>query len=97
MPGFIDPHLHPILGSVILNTKFASPFDWTFPWGEAKAVRGNQAFMAKVIAYSKELSNPTEPLVVWGYIEPFHGAMSRKVLDGILDHATNRGLAVLRA
>ena len=91
MPGFIDPHLHPILGSVILNTKFASPFDWTFPWGEAKAVRGNQAFMAKVIAYSKELSNPTEPLVVWGYMEPFHGAMSRKVLDGI---STTRPIVV---
>jgi predicted amidohydrolase YtcJ len=83
MPGFIDPHLHPILGSVILNTRFASPFDWVFPWGDAKAVRGHEAFMAKVIAYSKELSNPTEPLVVWGYMEPFHGAMSRKVLDGI--------------
>ena len=83
MPGFIDPHLHPILGSVILNTRFASPFDWTFPWGEAKAVRGSQAFKAKVVEYGKELKTPTEPLVVWGYMEPFHGAMSRKVLDAI--------------
>jgi predicted amidohydrolase YtcJ len=83
LPGFIDPHLHPILGSVILNTKFASPFDWTFPWGKAKAVRGNQAFMTKVIEYSNALDNPTEPLVIWGYMEPFHGAMSRQALDGV--------------
>ncbi len=48
MPGFIDPHLHPTLGAVILNTRFGSPFDWSFPWGEAKAVRRNQAFLAKV-------------------------------------------------
>lgn len=34
MPGFIDPHLHPILGAIVLNTKFASPFDWNFPWGK---------------------------------------------------------------
>ena len=54
LPGFIDPHLHPILGSVILN-------------GKAKAVRGN----------------PTEPLVIRGCMEPFHGAMSRQALDGV--------------
>ncbi|MEY2854956.1 MAG: hypothetical protein RL030_2088 [Pseudomonadota bacterium] len=83
MPGLIDPHLHPILGSVILNTKFASPFDWIFPWGDAKAVLGHEAFMARLIAYHKEPGDPLEPLVVWGYMEPFHGVMSRKVLDGV--------------
>jgi predicted amidohydrolase YtcJ len=39
--------------------------------------------MAKVISYSKELSNPEEPLVVWGYMEPFHGVMSRTLLDEV--------------
>ncbi len=46
MPGFIDPHLHPILGAIVLNTQFASPFDWNFPWGKMKAVRGHDAFIA---------------------------------------------------
>ncbi len=83
MPGFIDPHLHPILGAIILNTRFASPFDWVFPWGEANAVRGNETFLAKVKAYSDTLRDPAEPLVVWGYMEPFHGPMSRTTLDAI--------------
>jgi predicted amidohydrolase YtcJ len=83
MPGFIDPHLHPILGSVILNTKFASPFDWTFPWGKVSAIRGHEPFMNKVKEYDKGLTDPSELLVVWGYMEPFHGSMSRDELDAI--------------
>ena len=83
MPGFIDPHLHPILGSVILNTSFASPFDWTFPWGKVPAVRGHDAFMAKVKEYEKALKDPLEQLLVWGYMQPFHGRMSRAELDSV--------------
>ncbi|CAN1489050.1 COG1574 Predicted metal-dependent hydrolase with the TIM-barrel fold [Flavobacteriaceae bacterium] len=83
MPGLIDPHLHPNLGAMILNTKFATPFDWSFPWGNVKAVRGHEAFIAKVKEYEAELKDPIEPLVVWGFMEPFHGDISRKELDGI--------------
>jgi predicted amidohydrolase YtcJ len=83
MPGLIDPHLHPNLGAMILNTKFATPFDWSFPWGNVKAVRGHEAFIAKVKEYEAELKDPKEPLVVWGFMEPFHGNISRKELDEI--------------
>jgi predicted amidohydrolase YtcJ len=83
MPGFIDPHLHPNLGCFILNTKFATPFDWSFPWGKVNAVRGHKAFIDKIKEYANEITNPTEQLIVWGYMEPFHGEMSRKELDGI--------------
>ncbi len=83
MPGFIDPHLHPILGAIVLNTQFASPFDWNFPWGKMTAVRGHDAFIAKVKEYDAAMKNPTEQLIVWGYMEPFHGSMSRKELDAI--------------
>ncbi len=83
MPGFIDPHLHPILGSVVLNTKFATPFDWVFPWGKVNAVRGHDAFIAKVKEYNAALKNPAELLIVWGYMQPFDGNMSRRELDSI--------------
>jgi predicted amidohydrolase YtcJ len=83
MPGFIDPHLHPNLGCFILNTKFATPFDWSFPWGKVKAVRGHKAFINKIKEYANEIANPAEQLIVWGYMEPFHGEMSRKELDAI--------------
>jgi predicted amidohydrolase YtcJ len=83
MPGFIDPHLHPILGAIVLNTKFASPFDWNFPWGKMTAVRGHEAFIAKIKEYAAAMKDPKEQLIVWGYMEPFHGSMSRKELDAI--------------
>ncbi|MEN9685757.1 MAG: hypothetical protein RLZZ28_1543 [Bacteroidota bacterium] len=83
LPGFIDPHLHPNLGCFILNTKFATPFDWNFPWGKVNAVRGHKAFIDKVKEYANAITNPTEQLIVWGYMEPFHGAISRKELDAI--------------
>jgi predicted amidohydrolase YtcJ len=91
MPGFIDPHLHPILGSVILNTSFASPFDWNFPWGKVASIRGHKPFMDKVVEYDKALKDPLEQLVVWGYMEPFHGSMSRTELDSI---STTRPIVV---
>jgi predicted amidohydrolase YtcJ len=83
MPGFIDPHLHPILGAIVLNTQFASPFEWNFPWGKLTAVRGHDAFIAKVKEYDAAIKNPTAQLIVWGYMEPFHGSLSRKELDAI--------------
>jgi hypothetical protein len=83
IPGLIDPHLHPNLGAMILNTKFATPFDWSFPWGDVKAVRGHEAFITKVKDYNAELKDPKEPLVVWGFMEPFHGDITRQELDGI--------------
>ena len=83
MPGFIDPHLHPILGAIVLNTQFATPFDWNFPWGKMTAVRGHEAFIDKVKEYDAAMKDPTAQLIVWGYMEPFHGSMSRKELDAI--------------
>ena len=61
--------------------KFATPFDWKFPWGDAKAVRGHDAFIAKVKDYNISIKDPEEPLTVWGYLEPFHGSMSRQDTD----------------
>lgn len=59
MPGFIDPHLHPILGAIVLNTQFASPFDWNFPWGKMKAVKGHDAFIDKIKEYANAMKDPT--------------------------------------
>ena len=33
MPGFIDPHLHPSMASVILPMQFITALEWKLPWG----------------------------------------------------------------
>lgn len=83
MPGFIDAHMHPLQSASMLMPKYVTPFDWSFPWGDAPAVRGQQAFLDRVEANSKALDDPSEPLVVWGYLTPFHGELDRTLLDKI--------------
>ncbi len=83
MPGFIDPHNHPIQAASMIMPKFATPFDWKFPWGDAKAVRGQRAFLDKLYEYEKELKDPNEFLIVWGYLEPYHGKLNKTILDSI--------------
>ena len=33
LPGFIDPHLHPSMASVILPMQFITALEWKLPWG----------------------------------------------------------------
>jgi predicted amidohydrolase YtcJ len=83
LPGFIDPHLHPVQGASMLMPKYATPFDWKFPWGDAPAVRGQEAFLETIKGYEAALKSASEPLVVWGYLTPFHGDLDRGMLDKI--------------
>lgn len=39
MPGLIDPHLHPIMGAVLLPTEFITPEDWDLPGGYVTGLR----------------------------------------------------------
>lgn len=83
LPGFIDPHMHPIVGSMILQMKFFAPYEWNFPWGKAPAVRGNAAFIAAVKQAEQEMKDPDQTLFIWGYHELAHGKVQRAELDAI--------------
>lgn len=83
MPGFIDAHLHPLQGASMLMPRYVTPFDWSFPWGDAPAVRGQKAFLDRVKSHSDGLDDPAEPLVVWGHLKPFHGDLDRALLDKV--------------
>lgn len=91
MPGFVDSHLHPVQGATMLMPRYVTPFDWKFPWGDAKAIRGSEAFFAKVTDYERAVTDPTEPLIVWGYLEPYHDRLNRSILDKI---STSRPIIV---
>lgn len=82
MPGFIDAHMHPVQAASMLVPQFITPFDWKFPWGDAKAVRGSAEFMTKLKASEAGTADGV-PLVVWGYLKPFHGDLNRAMLDKV--------------
>lgn len=83
MPGFIDPHLHPSLGAVLLPTHFITALDWHRPDGVSKAVQGHNAYLDRLNQIEEGLTDPGEPLVTWGYHKIWHGKVDRSVLNGI--------------
>ncbi|MEM8564376.1 MAG: amidohydrolase, partial [Pseudomonadota bacterium] len=34
-PGFVDPHLHLWLSTLLISQEFITPADWQLPWGDA--------------------------------------------------------------
>lgn len=84
MPGLIDPHLHPIMGAVLLPTEFITPEDWNLPGNYVTGVRTPEAYrkrLADAIAASDATSG--KPFITWGYHELWHGSLSRADLDAI--------------
>ena len=82
-PGFIDPHLHPSLGALLLQCHFITAVDWRLPGGEvAERVHGHENYVRRLqtIHQSQESS---EPLLTWGYHKIWHGEMNRGILDQI--------------
>jgi predicted amidohydrolase YtcJ len=81
MPGFIDPHVHPIQSAVMLNIPFLAPDDWKLPSGDYPGVQsaaGYRARLAEMLAKSD-----ARPFITWGYHELFHGPLDRKALDAL--------------
>lgn len=83
LPGFIDPHMHPIVGGMILQMQFVAPYEWNFPWGKAPAIRGRDAFFEAAKKAERALKDPNQTLFLWGYHELAHSQITRTDLDSI--------------
>jgi predicted amidohydrolase YtcJ len=81
MPGFIDPHVHPIQSAVMLNLPFLAPDDWSLPSGTYPGVQTAEGYKQRL---SDMLSkSDAQPFITWGYHELFHGPLDRKALDAL--------------
>jgi len=83
LPGFIDQHLHPILGALTLSTEVIAPEDWVMPERTFKAAATPEEYLAKLKAAEAAMSNKNEWLFSWGYHNLWHGKLDRATLDGI--------------
>ena len=83
LPGLIDNHLHPIMAAILLPMDFVTPHDWNLPGREVKAVRGRDAYLARLRELEAAKTDPNEALFAWGYHHLFHGKISRADLDAI--------------
>lgn len=85
LPGFIDPHLHPLMAAVLLPTHFITPEDWTLPRGTKRGVKTEAAYrkqLADAIAQDS-VESQDAPFISWGYHSLWHGPLDRKALDAI--------------
>ncbi len=86
LPGFIDPHIHPVLAATILPMDIVSAMAWTTPRGVTERVVGREAFQARLRTLDRERSARGDAdgwILAWGYHAPYHGALSRADLDAV--------------
>lgn len=81
MPGFIEPHIHPMQTIMMLPIPFISPESWELPGKAYPAARGKAAYEERL---REELGKSEDELfITWGHHKLFHGDMDRALLDSI--------------
>ncbi len=81
MPGFIEPHVHPMQTIMMLPLPFISPEAWELPGKTYPAARGKEAYEKRL---KEELAKSDDKLfITWGHHRLFHGDMDRALLDRI--------------
>ncbi|MCK5807849.1 amidohydrolase family protein [bacterium] len=81
MPGFIEPHLHPLIAAVLLSGDIIAPHDWSVPDGLKKGVEGHDAYMKRVAQSIAKKGKPNEALFIWGYHQLWHGNLDKQMLN----------------
>lgn len=77
LPGFVEPHMHIWMSSLLLSMDFITPADWAFPWGYVKGVQNEKAYFDQLARLEQSLPEG-EPLITWGYHNYFHGQNMNK-------------------
>ena len=81
LPGFIEPHLHPLLATILIQTEIIAFNDWNLPHGQFAGVRDEEAYLLSLDAAVAKDTNRTEPLITWGFHQLYHGDITRSDLD----------------
>ncbi len=79
-PGFIDPHVHMIMGAIIYALPFVPPWDMETPKGLVKGLANKEALIARLQEIEKSMDGDT-PLIAYGYHNLVHGDLTRHDLD----------------
>ena len=83
VPGLIEHHVHPFLAAITMESNVIAIDDWDLPGNQSKGVRDREAYLNRLKAEERLLSEPDKPLVTWGFHHYFHGTLNRQDLDKI--------------
>ncbi len=87
VPGFIDPHVHPMLPAVLTQFPFLAPDDWSLPTGEFPGARDPASYrqrLTQLVNQYRQHSSDTDakvPFITWGYHPLWHGDIDRSTLN----------------
>jgi predicted amidohydrolase YtcJ len=85
MPGFVEHHVHPLLGVLTMALEVIAIEEWNVPGKYSAAVPDAATYVdrLKQALASMAATAPTETLFTWGYHHYFHGKLYRPQLDAI--------------
>jgi len=83
MPGFIEPHLHPLIAAILLSGDIVAPHDWNVPDGIKKGVEGHDTYIARLKQSIAKYGKKDDILFIWGYHQLWHGELNREILNKI--------------
>ncbi|MEM1121423.1 MAG: amidohydrolase [Bacteroidota bacterium] len=81
LPGFIEPHLHPLLATILIQTEIIAFNDWNLPNGTFLGVKDEANYLQRLDEVVAENANPTVPIITWGFHHLYHGEIDRATLD----------------
>ncbi len=84
-PGFVEHHLHPLLGVGAMSLEIIAIEDWDLPGSFAPAALDEVQYKARLRSALDAMSaaDSNETLFTWGYHHYFHGILYRSHLDEI--------------
>jgi predicted amidohydrolase YtcJ len=83
LPGFIDPHLHPLLGAIAFQTVWITPEPWNVMGQKTPATLGQEAYRAALKSAFAARKKDSPVFMTWGYSADSHGDLSGDVLDSV--------------
>lgn len=85
MPGFVEHHVHPLLGVLTMGVEIIAIEEWKVPGKYSAAVPDEATYVSRLKQALEQMNNadPNETLVTWGYHHYFHGKIYRPQLDQI--------------
>ncbi|MEZ5660036.1 MAG: amidohydrolase [Burkholderiaceae bacterium] len=84
MPGFIDNHVHPFLGAILLPTEIIAPEPWLMPDGSVcPAANSPDEYLDRLRARLAAKPDKEDWFISWGYQPSEHGRLFRAELDAL--------------
>ena len=95
LPGFVEHHIHPLLGAMTMAVEIIAIEDWTVPGkGTSEAVTDAETYKTRLKAAIEQMSSDPdvaedETFFTWGYHHYFHDEFYRTELDEFCQNELN--------